>query len=46
MVATRYYYKDTISDFIAKDDMEIVGKLTIAYVHDINEETKSRGSAR
>lgn len=40
MVATRYYYKDTISDFIAKDDMEIVGKLTIAYVHDINEETK------
>lgn len=40
MIATRYYYKDTISDFIAKDDMEIVGKLTIAYVHDINEETK------
>ena len=40
MVATRYYYKDTISDFIARDDMEIVGKLTIAYAHDINDETK------
>lgn len=39
MAATRYYYNDTISDFLERDNMEIVGKLTLAYTHDINEET-------
>ena len=39
MAAKRYYYSDTISNFLVRDDMEIVGKLTLAYTHDINEET-------
>lgn len=39
MAVTRYYYNDTISDFLERDNMEIVGKLTLAYTHDINEET-------
>ena len=39
MAATRFYYNDTISDFLERDDMEIVGKLTLAYAHDINDET-------
>lgn len=39
MAATRFYYNDTISDFLERDNMEIVGKLTLAYAHDINDET-------
>lgn len=39
MAVTRYYYNDSISDFLDRDDMEIVGKLTLAYAHDINDET-------
>lgn len=41
MAAKRYYYSDTISDFIVKSDMDIVGQLTLSYTHDINDETKS-----
>lgn len=39
MAATRYYYSDTISTFLTKSVDEIVGKLTLASQHDINDET-------
>lgn len=41
MAAKRYYYSDTIFDFLKKSDMDIVGQLTLAYTHDINDETSS-----
>lgn len=41
MATKRYYYSDTISDFLEKSDMDIVGQLTLAYTHDINDETSS-----
>lgn len=40
MAAKRYYYSDTISNFLQKKDIAVVGELTLAYSHDINEETK------
>lgn len=40
MAAKRYYYSDTITDFLQKEDMVVIGKLALAYSHDINEETK------
>ena len=40
MSVKRYYYSDTISDFIQKEEKAIVGELALAYSHDINEETK------
>lgn len=39
MAALRYYYSDTISEFLTKSVDEIIGKLTHASQHDINEET-------
>lgn len=39
MAAKRYYYSDTITDFCNKSVHEIVGELTLASAHDINEET-------
>lgn len=39
MAATRYYYSDTISDFLERNTDEIIGKLTLASKHDINDET-------
>ena len=36
MVAQRYYYSDTISDFLKRGTDEIVGALTLSSVHDIN----------
>lgn len=41
MASKRYYYSDTISNFLKKSDMDIVGQLTLAYTHDINDETSS-----
>ena len=39
MAATRYYYSDTIASFIDRNVNEIIGKLTLASQHDINDET-------
>lgn len=39
MAATRYYYSDTISDFLERNTDEIIGKLTLSSQHDINDET-------
>lgn len=39
MAAKRYYYSDTISDFLGRNVNEIIGSLTLSSVHDINEET-------
>lgn len=41
MPALRYYYSDTISNFLTRSIDEIVGKLTLASQHDINDETSS-----
>lgn len=40
MVARRYYYSDTITDFLQKEDMAVIGELALACSHDINDETK------
>ena len=40
MAALRFYYSDTIRDFLEKSTNEIVGALTRASQHDINDETK------
>ena len=40
MAAQRFYYSDTITDFLSRSADEIVGKLSWAYQHDINDETK------
>lgn len=40
MAAKRYYYSDTITDFLQKEDMVVIGKMALAYSHDINDETK------
>lgn len=39
MAALRYYYSDSISDFLKKNTNEIVGNLCLASQHDINDET-------
>lgn len=39
MAAQRYYYSDTIADFLSRGTNEIVGRLTLASQHDINDET-------
>lgn len=39
MVAKRYYYSDSISDFLIKNNKEILGELASNSSHDINEET-------
>lgn len=39
MAALRYYYSDTISMFLTRNTDEIIGKLTLASQHDINDET-------
>lgn len=41
MPALRYYYSDSISTFLAKSTEEIIGKLTLASQHDINDETSN-----
>ena len=39
MAAQRYYYSDSITDFLSRSTNEIVGDLTLASQHDINGET-------
>lgn len=39
MAAKRFYYSDTISAFLKRNVNEIVGELTLASQHDINDET-------
>lgn len=39
MAALRYYYSDTITDFLGRSTNEIVGALCLASQHDINDET-------
>ena len=41
MPALRYYYSATISEFLTKNTEEIVGKLTLASQHDINDDTSN-----
>ena len=39
MAVRRYYYSDSISDFLSQSNNEIVGALTLASQHDVNNET-------
>ena len=39
MATQRYYYSDSITDFLSRSTNEIVGDLTWASQHDINDET-------
>ena len=39
MPALRFYYSDTIEDFLRKPINEIVGNLALAHAHDINQKT-------
>ena len=39
MAVRRYYYSDSISDFLSRSNNEIVGALTLASQHDVNDET-------
>ena len=41
MPALRYYYSATISEFLTKNTEEIIGKLTLASQHDINDDTSN-----
>lgn len=41
MAALRYYYSDTISNFLNRNNEEIIGKLTLASQHDINDDTSN-----
>jgi hypothetical protein len=41
MSALRYYYSDPISGFLTKNTEEIIGKLTLASQHDINDDTSN-----
>lgn len=44
MPAQRYHYSDTITDFLNRDDDAIIGALTRASSHDINNETSQSWS--
>ena len=41
MAARRFYYSDSISAFLNRSVNEIIGELTLASQHDINDETSS-----
>lgn len=41
MAAKRYYYSDTITDFLKRSAEEITGALTLSDTHDINKETSN-----
>ena len=41
MAAKRYYYGNTIDNFLIQDVNSIAGELALSYTHDINEETKA-----
>ena len=40
MPVKRYYYSDTISRFLTRNPIEIVGELTLSYTHEVNDRTK------
>lgn len=40
MAVQRFYYSDTITDFLSRNENEIVGKLSLVSQFDINDETK------
>ena len=39
MAARRYYFSDSITDFLSRSNNEIIGALTLASQHDVNDET-------
>ena len=39
MAARRYYFSDSITDFLSRSNNEIMGALTLASQHDVNDET-------
>lgn len=39
MAMLRYYYSDTIAEFLSRSNEEVIGILTLASQHDINDET-------
>lgn len=39
MPVLRFYYSDTLEDFLQKPTNEIVGNLALAHAHDINQKT-------
>ncbi len=39
MAAIRYYYSDSITEFLFRNNNEIIGSLTVASQHDVNDET-------
>lgn len=41
MAAKRFYYSDTISDFLLRSAEEIAGELSLSYQNDINKETSN-----
>ena len=41
MAAKRYYYSDTITDFLKRSANEIAGNLAMSYTSDINKETSN-----
>lgn len=41
MAALRFYYSDTISNFLTRNTEEIIGILTLASQHDINDDTSN-----
>ena len=41
MANLRYYYSDSISDFLVREPDIIVGRLTVSSPHDVDNETKS-----
>lgn len=43
MSVKRYYYSDTISDFIQKEKKAIVGELALAYSHASMKKLKDPG---
>lgn len=45
MVAQRYYYSDSIKDFLSRSTDEKVGRLTLTSQHDINDETSQSSVA-
>ena len=45
MATTRFYYSNTISEFIGEEETSIVGKLTGSSQHDINKKTSSSWKA-
>ena len=45
MPALRYHYSDTIEDFLTRPSSEIIGELTLANVHDVNNGNDAKSGA-